>query len=829
SEAMEQGLESVVVLLVELDETGTLVSVEVVGPAGHGFDEAALEAVRQMVFGPAMTEEGPVPVLFELPYGFRFDVEEPPDEEDAPPPPVNLDGTVIEMGTRRPVQNARVVVDGTDLEATTDEEGWFELRGVPVGTQKVRVLHPGHVGVDADIEMVEGEAVTWRFWMRAESYRENEAVAIYQVEKEEVTRRTITIEEVRRVPGTFGDPIKVIQTLPGAARSPFGTGFLIIRGANPEDSGVYVDGVRIPIIYHLTGTTSVLSPELISSVDYLPGGYGTQYGRSMGGVIDVRTKDEFDDARIVWGTDILDSQLYFEGNLGKNKQHGLALGVRRSYIDVFIPLFTDSDFTIKPRYWDYQIKWVPRLKGDRDLSVFFYGFDDVLEVATPDDVAQGSDQDTQGNLRTQYASQRLLVRYQQALSDTVNLDITPSIGVDYSELALGDEFGLSSYNGLGELRIELPWAPGPGFTLVPGFDFIGGVYTFEFTSPFSFTEVQDPLAERETVNLDGSGTAWSPDLYLKALIRPLADRERLLITPGIRSSAVYFTYGGSVVGVGEDATSSWTRLAFDPRIATRFELIDGFTLKAATGIYTQPPQPYESIGVGTDVKLGYERTWNSSFGFEHQVTQAVHWDVDAFYRDMDRLVVFNDDWEGYGDVNFVNEGIGRAYGLEVIARHDPVGRFFGWVSYTLSHSERKDHPGDDWYLFDLDQTHIMSAQAGYTLPHDFGISGQVQFVTGNPVSVYDTGVYDVDWDAYNPFRIGAYNADRLPPYFQTSLRFDKLFTFKKWQLEAYVELLNAVRGVNPEFTIYNYDYTDYAYIRGIPFIPNIGVEAKFWP
>ncbi|MBW1880838.1 MAG: energy transducer TonB, partial [Deltaproteobacteria bacterium] len=107
-EAMEQGLEAVVVLLVELDDTGALVSLEVVGPAGHGFDEAAIEAVRQMKFGTAMTEEGPVPVLFELPYGFRFDVEEPPEEEDAPPPPVNLDGTVIEMGTRRPVQNARV-------------------------------------------------------------------------------------------------------------------------------------------------------------------------------------------------------------------------------------------------------------------------------------------------------------------------------------------------------------------------------------------------------------------------------------------------------------------------------------------------------------------------------------------------------------------------------------------------------------------------------------------------------------------------------------------------------------------------------------------------
>ena len=51
------------------------------------------------------------------------------------------------------------------------------------------------------------------------------------------------MDEVRRIPGTFGDPVRVIQNLPGAARF-LGTGLLVIRGANPEDSGVYVDGIK---------------------------------------------------------------------------------------------------------------------------------------------------------------------------------------------------------------------------------------------------------------------------------------------------------------------------------------------------------------------------------------------------------------------------------------------------------------------------------------------------------------------------------------------------------------------------------------------------------
>ena len=82
--------------------------------------------------------------------------------------------------------------------------------------------------------------------------------------------------------------------------------------------------------------------------------------------------------KIVWGTDILDSQIYYEGQLKGG--HGLAIGARRSYIDLFIPLFTPSDFTIKPRYWDYSAKWVPTLPGGQKFSAFVYGFDDILEI-----------------------------------------------------------------------------------------------------------------------------------------------------------------------------------------------------------------------------------------------------------------------------------------------------------------------------------------------------------------------------------------------------------------------------------------------------------------
>ena len=825
-DALEQSIEATVRLRIELDETGAVKSVAVIEPVGNGFDEAAVAAVQQMTFTPAATTEGPVPVIFEFAYGFvlKPDPEPPPESQ---PKPVNLDGTIIEMGTRKPVEGAQIVLMGTELTAETDASGFFEFRGVPAGPQAIRVLHPDYVTLTEAIDIVDGEKTQAKLWVRNAQYRDNEVVGIYRPEKKEITRRTLSIQEVKRIPGTFGDPVKVIQTLPGAARSPFGSGLLLIRGANPEDSGVYVDGIRIPIIYHLTGTTSVLQPDIIDSVDYLPGGYGAQYGRTMGGVVDVKTKSKIDDTKLTFGSDILDSQVYFQSPLGKDKNHAFMAGFRRSYIDLFIPIFTGgTDFTLKPIYWDYQTKYLAPAGADEERSIFVYGFNDLLEVATPKDVAQGSDQDTQGDLRTRYGSHRVIGTWRKRLGDNTSLLIQPSLGFDDQEFGLGDSFRVQSKIYLAEIRAELTAAPSPAIELVQGIDFIGGVWSFDFKAPYSLEQSQDPLAEREDVFLDGRGTAWSPDAYLKLNLRPLKDRKQWLVVPSVRANTSLLTYGGLVTG--ESGGDPWSRFSLDPRLATRLNITKNITLKGASGLYHQPPQPFEAVGLGTNVTLQYERAWNSSFGIEHQVLPYLQWDLELFYRDLDQLIVFSETYESFGDQSFINGGVGRAYGMEFILRHQPNNRFFGWVSYTLSKSERKDSPNGNWYPFEYDQTHILSAQAGYDLPFDFGISGQIQYVTGNPTTPLNAGIFDTDVGTYNGFQIGGYNGERMPAFFQTSLRVDKLWTFKRWQLETYVDLLNIVRGVNPEFRLYNYDFTESAYVRGLPFIPNIGLEARFF-
>src|SRR5690606_401081 len=100
-----------------------------------------------------------------------------------------------------------------------------------------------------------------------------------------------------------------------------------------------------------------------------------------------------------------------------------------------------------------------------------------------------------------------------------------------------------------------------------------------------------------------------------------------------------------------------------------------------------------------------------SVGFEQKLGEKVKVDVDGFYkRWYDRIV----NTEGNAPPRLVNDGRGRALGVEVLFDVRMSERSQAFLAYTLSRSERQDLD-DPWRLFDYDQTHILSLTANYDL------------------------------------------------------------------------------------------------------------------
>src|SRR5450432_488832 len=92
ADAARDRISGTVGLEIVVDETGHVVDVKVVQPAGHGFDEAALAAVKTWSFAPARQNDVPIRATilltlpFEPPAPAPVKIDAPPAAPPAAPP-----------------------------------------------------------------------------------------------------------------------------------------------------------------------------------------------------------------------------------------------------------------------------------------------------------------------------------------------------------------------------------------------------------------------------------------------------------------------------------------------------------------------------------------------------------------------------------------------------------------------------------------------------------------------------------------------------------------------------------------------------------------------
>jgi len=163
----------------------------------------------------------------------------------------------------------------------------------------------------------------------------------------------------------------------------------------------------------------------------------------------------------------------------------------------------------------------------------------------------------------------------------------------------------------------------------------------------------------------------------------------------------------------------------------------------------------------------------------------------------------------------------------VLLRHDNSERFFGWIAYTLSKSERYNRREKKYSLYNRDQTHNLQLVASVRLDRQWEAGVRARFVSGNPSTPVVGSVFDATSRFYRPLT-GAENSTREDPFFQVDIRIDKKIVFDRWMLSVYLDMQNILVFLyqSPEFTVYNYDYTQTTSISS-PFIPSLGIRAEF--
>ena len=173
------------------------------------------------------------------------------------------------------------------------------------------------------------------------------------------------------------------------------------------------------------------------------------------------------------------------------------------------------------------------------------------------------------------------------------------------------------------------------------------------------------------------------------------------------------------------------------------------------------------------------------------------------------------------------DGIGRAYGGQLLLRQELLHGFFGWITYSLIRSERRDHPEHDWRLFDFDQTHVLGVVASYQLGHgwDVGSALPLHHRLSAHAGLEPTST-TAPTTSTSPL-FGAHNSIRIPAFYQLDARIEKAFVFRRVKLNVFLDVQNVTNRQNPEEIIYNYDFTVQSYITGFPTLAVLGARVEF--
>jgi hypothetical protein len=646
----------------------------------------------------------------------------------------------------------------------------------------------------------------------------------------ETSVANLPAEELRQAPGAQGDAGKALENLPGVARPVLGGGELVVWGATPEETRVVVDGIEIPALYHLGGLRSTVHTGFVRSLVLVPGGYGAEFGRGLGGLVRIdsrvppteRYAGEVD-------ADVLDAS--FEAGAAVGNGVGVMAAGRIGYLDRVLAGALSSDtrrlFPL-PRYDDFQGKVSFALRDDERAEVIFLTSSDSSAIAANGSAGPSS----LASQQQDRSFTRLGLRYARALPDGSGGSLTPFAGWDHTrreqtaELALASEAIDSTVVGL-RADYVAPFSPWSILTL--GFD---GMLTWSSVQRSGSATLParegDIVAFGQPISGGASDDAWNTaigNLAPYAALELVRGRWRFL--PSFRFDGYSISTNRSTPPTGVTPQVGTSHLSWSPapRLAVAHETRSWLHENFALGLYHQAPEPGDLSAVFGSPNLGVEHALHAVAGWNVDLGSKLTLQPTFFYRRMWGLVMRNPDPSPPLAQALVQDGQGRAYGAQILLHFTPHPVFSGWLAYTLSRSERQ-HEGDASYrLLDQDQTHLLTAVGNATL-RGFVFGLRFRLATGMPRTPVIGSYLDTTTGQYQPL-FGQQNGIRLPVFYALDARLEKRFRRRSVDIVPYLEVLNLTNHANVEEFAYDEQFASRSNITGLPILAVAGLSVRF--
>jgi hypothetical protein len=727
----------------------------------------------------------------------------------------DIEGRLFEKGSRIPLKEVNIFILPHKLKATTDDQGNFKFTEVPDGDFQFVITQTNYQRLERDDTT---ERTNSRIlFLEKESYTGFETTIVDQKAKRDDSVKSLSQAKFLNLPGSGGDPVKAVQNLPGVNRVQGFSSQVVIQGSSPGDTRYNLDSHEIPQVFHFGGLTSVVMPEAVERVDYFSAGYGSEYSRAMGGIINLETRspDVKDrDRKSFFFVDNLKMGGLIEGKISDTESY-LVSG-RYSYVGQFLRLALRNNdslgLTAAPDFSDLTFVYKNKLSSQEDLKIDFLASRDTLGFVLKEPLK--GDPGLRGNFRNETNFIRFIPQYSKKIDEERKYKISSGLGQSVTLVDIGDQYLNINSKSL-SLRAEYEQKLADTLITQVGTDNTYADAKVDINLPnfASSGGVTNPFSSSKPVRVSTQSRIFSLGLYNRYEWNATADWT---LIPALRLD--HFSQ------VRETVTS--------PRLASRYKLSESLLLKAATGLYYQPPAPQEAGSDYGNPDINSPSALHLTFGFEKDFREGkkdgFQFSSSYFRRDFRNLVIGSSATLIRDEVSvpevYNNKGAGLAQGIESQLNFDQAP-WSGWVSYTYSRSQRWD-PANPPYNYQYDQTHNFNLVASFDWGKNRTLSGRYRYVSGNPYTPVVGGVFDSDNDVYIPIR-GQFYSQRLPAFNQLDLRFDKKWILNTEIWSVYVDIQNVLNTKNSESLMYSYNYEKQQSVFGLPFLPALGVKGEF--
>ena len=710
---------------------------------------------------------------------------------------------VFDEFSKKPIE---ATVKIQNIDKTYSGNGSIVVTDLMSGNYNFEVSSAGYdVGFLNDIDVVPNQNLTFSVGLNKSAKQIQEVTIskkLYKTTAESpVSLRSITAEEVQKNAGSNRDISKAILSFPGVGSTATFRNDLFIRGGSSAENKFYIDGIEVPVINHFQtqgasgGPRGIITIDFIKDVDFYSGAFPAKRNGVLSSLFEFNLKQARKDKigyKAILGLD--DMQLMMDGPLSKDQSWSGLFSVRKSNLQL---LFKGIGLPFLPSYYDTTFKVSKKFKTGDELYFIGLGAIDKFEFNNDAkktlynlSLIERLPNSPQWNY-TFGAGYRHLVENGNWLF-TVSRNMLDNQSTKYYkniETPANLLYDYQSREAENKLRIDRNFK-------ISDYQFSSGanINFAKYTNNSTIKQVNQNSVDYDVINSELNLVQYG--FYVQSSGKFVED-------------ALQVSLGARIDGSNYSDKTNNPLEQFSPRLSLSLRLSNQWKLNANSGIYYQLPA-YTSLGFRLNDELvnknalKYIRNIHLVGGVEFNGKDNLRFTFEGYYkrysnypfslRNQISLANLGGGFGVVGNEPLDSRGFGKTYGVEFLAQKRTINNFYGIMAYTFGYSEFTDASGksipSSW-----DTRHILTLTAGKYFKKNWNIGARFRLQSGLPETPYNltrSALVDV-WNVANgPVQdFTQLNTLRGNVAHQLDIRAEKKWIFNKWQLTAYVDMVNV--------------------------------------